>query len=330
MLRVIQVGLGPLGRTMVAFAAERPHLQVVAAVDPAPDIAGRDLAELCDLGPAGVTVVPSLAGAPVDDADVAVLTTYSDLDRVEGQLVELAAAGLPVVSTCEELSYPWVDHPDHAFRLDAAFHEADVACLGTGVNPGFLMDFLPAVLSGLCRAVRHVTVRRAQDASPRRVPFQRKIGAGLTLEEFDAKVADGSLRHVGLPESVQFVAAALGRVLDHTEEQLTPVIADRVIHGGYVPIQPGMACGVEQVGLGFAHGEELVRLEFRAAVGEPRSFDQVEIDAAPPILSTIEGGVNGDIATCAVVLNILPVVAAAPGGLHTMLDLPIGTVGRGI
>jgi hypothetical protein len=330
MLRVIQVGLGPLGRTMVAFATQRPQLRMVAAVDPAPDIAGRDLGELCGLGPTGVRVIPSLAQAAVADADVAVLTTCSDLDRVESQLMELAAAQLPVVSTCEELSYPWVDHPDHAFRLDAAFQEAGVACLGTGVNPGFLMDFLPAVLSGLCREVRHVTVRRVQDASTRRVPFQRKIGAGLTLKEFEARVADGSLRHVGLPESLQFVAAALGRTLDHTEEQLRPVTADRVIESGYLPILPGMACGVEQVGLGFAAGQELVRLEFRAAVGEAHPCDQVAIDGVPPIVATIEGGVNGDIATCAVALNVLPVVAAAPGGLQTMLDLPIGTVGRGL
>jgi len=175
-----------------------------------------------------------------------------------------------------------------------------------------------------------VTVRRVQDASARRVPFQRKIGAGLSPEEFEARVAEGTLRHVGLPESVQFVAAALGRVLDQTEEQLRPVMADRVIESGYVAIQPGMACGVEQIGLGLVDGREVVRLEFRAAVGEPRSYDQVEIDGEPHILSTIEGGVNGDTATCAAVLNMLPVVAASPGGLHTMLDLPIGTVGRGV
>ena len=330
MLRVIQIGLGPLGRKTVQFAAERPALRVVAAVDPSPDIAGRQLSDLCGAGGAIAVVssLPAALSAAAEPPEVAILTTYSDLDRVEAQLCELADAGLPVVSTCEELSYPWITHPDHAARIDARFRERGLACLGTGVNPGFLMDYLPAVLTGLCRSVRHVTVRRVQDASTRRVPFQVKIGACLSIEEFAARVAEGTLRHVGLPESTHFLAAALGLRLERVEEELRPVLADLPVTTGFRPIDPGTACGVEQIARGYAEGREVVRLEFRATVGEAESFDQVEIDGEPPLLSTIAGGVNGDIATCAVVLNALAVVATAPPGLHTMLDLPIPTAGR--
>lgn len=331
MLRVIQVGLGPLGRKTVQFAAERPALRIVAAVDPAPGIAGRALRDLCGGAGGGVTAESSLARALAGAAEppqVAVLTTHSDLDRVEGQLCELADAGLHVVSTCEELSYPWIAHPDHAARIDARFRERGVACLGTGVNPGFLMDYLPAVLTGVCRSVRHVTVRRVQNASARRVPFQVKIGACLSIDEFAARVAEGTLRHVGLPESVHFLAAALGLRLERVEEELQPVLSEHRITTGFRPIEPRMACGVSQTARGYADGREIVRLEFRATVGEAESFDQIEIDAEPPLLSTITGGVNGDVATCAVVVNALAAVAVAPPGLHTMLDLPIPTVGR--
>lgn len=363
MLRVIQVGLGPLGRKMVQLMAERPRLQVVAAVDPAAGVAGRELADLCELGGAaadpvaGVVVSADLAAAlavaaALGGADVAILTTNSDVARVQHQIAELAAARLPVVSTCEELSYPWVAHCDEAAYIDEVCKRHGVACLGTGVNPGFLMDFLPAALTGLCKDVRAVTVRRIQDAAPRRVPFQQKIGAGLIPAEFREKVAEGSLRHVGLPESVHLLAAACGWQLSRVEETIEPVMAEVEIGGGYRPIAPGQAAGVEQwargfvaakgVGAGEATGDsaagvgddagsgerEVVTMQFRAAVGQPDPRDEVEIDGTPPLRSVIAGGVNGDIATCAVVLNAAPVVAAAPPGLHTMLDLPAATIGR--
>jgi 4-hydroxy-tetrahydrodipicolinate reductase len=328
---------------MVQFIAERSRLRLVAAVDPAAGIAGRDLAELCELAGrpaealAGLVVSADLvaalaAAAPFGGADVAILTTNSDVARVQHQIADLAAARLPVVSTCEELSYPWAAHCDEAAFIDQACRRHRVACLGTGVNPGFLMDFLPSVLTGLCEDVRAVTVRRIQDAAPRRIPFQQKIGAGLTPAAFREKVAEGSLRHVGLPESVHLLAAACGWELTRIEETIEPVMAEVAIAGGYRPIAPGQASGVEQWGRGFvaaADGErEVITMQFRAAVGEPEPRDEVEIDGTPPVRSVIAGGVNGDIATCAVVLNAAPVVAAAPPGLHTMLDLSPATIGR--
>jgi 4-hydroxy-tetrahydrodipicolinate reductase len=196
-----------------------------------------------------------------------------------------------------------------------------VACLGTGVNPGFLMDFLPAVLTAVCGRVDQVRVLRFQDAAARRVPFQKKIGAGLTPDEFRAKASEGVLRHVGLVESMDFIAARLGWVLDRRSESLEPVIATEEIGTGYVPIRPGMARGVEQIGRGFIGSDEVITLHFRAAVGEPRSFDRIIIDGEPRLDATLDGGVNGDTATCAIVLNAIRSVASAPPGLRTMADV---------
>lgn len=323
MTKIIQVGLGPLGQKVVQYALQREGLDVVAAVDPAPDKVGKDVGEVCGLQPLGIRVVKDLASAlRVRKPDVAILTTTSDLKRVESQIAALAEAGLSIVSTCEELSFPWETNPLIARRIDRTCRQHGVACVGTGVNPGFLMDFLPSILTAVCQKVQKIKVERIQDASTRRVPFQQKIGAGLTLAEFRQKKQAGILRHVGLPESVRAIAHAMGWKLTRTTESLQPVVAQEPITCGYKAIQPGMTCGVEQVGRGYVGKDEVVTLHFRAAVGEPKTFDAVEIIGEPNLRSVIEGGVNGDIATCAIVLNAVRSIRKAEPGLKTMLDLP--------
>ena len=326
MIKVVQVGIGSLGQQLVRFALNRDAFKIVAAVDPAPDKAGRDLGELCGVGRLGVRVARDLKSALKGrKADVALLTTVSNLKRLEPQVAEIARAGLDVVSTCEELSYPWRTAPGISRRLDAICKRHKVTCLGTGVNPGFLMDFLPSALTGVCQNVKKIVVERVQDASARRIPFQQKIGAGLTPAEFRKKKAAGVLRHVGLTESMHLIAAAMGWNLDKTTESLRPVMAEKLVKSGYVPIKRGMARGVEQIGRGYIGRRQVVVLHFRAAVGEPESFDSIEITGEPNVHSVIKGGVNGDIATCAITLNAARSVLAAEPGLRTMLDVPAVT-----
>jgi len=323
MIDTVHVGIGPLGQKMVKYTLERGCFNIVGAVDPDPRKAGKDLGELCGIKPLGITVRSTLAEAlGKRSADVALLTTVSRLVALESQVAELAQAGLNIVSTCEELFFPWKTNPEAAGRIDRMCLENSVACVGTGVNPGYLMDLLPTFLTGLCQNVRKVEVWRIQDASVRRVPFQQKIGAGLTLDEFEAKKKAGTLRHVGLPESMDFIAQRLGWKLDRSVETLEPVIAESQIDSGYKPIAKGMACGVHQVGRGFVGDREVITLNFQAAVGEPESYDQVHIDGEPPIQSRIAGGVNGDIATCAIALNTVRSILQATPGLKTMADIP--------
>lgn len=324
MINVVQVGLGPLGQKIVRFAQERKGIKIVAAVDPAADKAGKDLGELCGIENLGIIVSPDLKSAiEGKKIDAAVLTTVSSVVKLESQVAEIAAAGLNVVSTCEELSFPWKTEPEVAKRIDAICKEHGVACLGTGVNPGFLMDFLPTALTGVCQNVDRIRVSRVQDASSRRIPFQQKIGAGLTPSQFQEKVAAGTLRHVGLTESMDMIAARLGWELTKSEESLEPVMADVDVNTGYTPIEAGMARGVHQVGRGFVGNKEVITLEFLAAVGEAESYDKVEIFGEPDITSTISGGVNGDTATCAITLNGIYAIVKAPKGLRTMVDTPI-------
>lgn len=322
-MNIVQVGLGPLGQKIVRFALERGSINIVGAVDPAPDKVGKDLGELCGVGKLGVVVSKDLASAMAgNSAEAAVLTTVSGLAAIEPQVAELAAAGLNIVSTCEELSFPWQTAPEIAGNIDATCRKHNVACLGTGVNPGYLMDFLPVALTAVCQRVDRIKVSRIQDASKRRIPFQQKIGAGLTPAQFAEKVKAGTLRHVGLTESMHMIAHRMGWTLDRTTETLDPVIAHADVTTGYTPVRAGMARGVEQIGTGIMGGKEVITLEFRAAVGEPESFDRVEIFGEPDIESTIPGGVNGDIATCAIAINALRSIVGAKPGLRTMTDIP--------
>jgi len=211
MINTVHVGIGPLGQKVLRYAVERGCFNVVGAVDPDPEKVGKDLGQLCGIESLGVTVRDNLADAiNGKSVDVALLTTVSSLVALESQVAGLADAKLNIVSTCEELFYPWKTSPEVAGRIDEKCRQNGVACVGTGVNPGYLMDLLPTVLSGLCQNVKKVEVWRVQDASVRRIPFQQKIGAGLTMEQFEAMRDAGTLRHVGLPESVGFIAERLG------------------------------------------------------------------------------------------------------------------------
>ena len=315
MAKIIIIGLGPLGQKTVRYASQRTSIEIAGAVDIDPGKIGKDIGALCHIKSLGIPVSKNLKTAlKGKKADVAVLTTVSSVKKLESQVAEVARHKLDIVSTCEELSFPFKTAGTVAKRIDALCKRHMVTCLGTGVNPGFLMDFLPSAMTAVNQDVKKITVKRFQDANVRRTPFQQKIGAGLTRKEFKKKEAEGTLRHVGLPESLGMIAHAMGWKLTKSTESLKPVIADKRITSGYAAIQKGMACGVEQIGRGYIGNREVIKLHFRAAVGEPRSFDRIEIKGEPNIVSEINGGVNGDVATCAIVLNsVRSAMDAAPG-----------------
>ena len=328
-IRIVQVGLGPLGQMLTPYLAERTGLEIVGAVDIDPGKSGQDLGTLCGLpGPIGVTVTDDLDRALETAPQVAVVTTVSELEGIRPLLETLIQQKLNIVSTCEELSYPWKTHPDLSGEIDAQAKAQGVSVLGTGVNPGFLMDFLPTAATAVCRSVRAIRVERIQDASFRRLPFQQKIGAGLTPEEFAQRVSQRKIRHVGLTESMHMLASMLGWELDRTEDVVEPVIAQCDITTGGRTIQAGLATGVSQTGRGFVSGQEVLTLVFRAAVGQEQPVDRVLIQGEPELELRIPGGTNGDIATCAIVTNAIPAVLRAQAGLRTMVDIaPISCAG---
>ncbi|MCF8246019.1 MAG: hypothetical protein K9J37_15180 [Saprospiraceae bacterium] len=327
-INILQIGIGPLGVKIAQFIDGRAGLKTIAAVDKSPALIGRDLGEVCAGGRPdsyrdGIKIQSSIAEAiKKKKPDVVVLTTVSDMERIVPQIEEILAYGIPVVSTCEELSFPWKTAPKLAQQLDDAAKKAGVAVLGTGVNPGYLMDALPVFLTAVCQDVQSVTVSRFQNAQFRRIPFQKKIGAGLSLEAFQQKIEDGSLRHVGLTESIHLIASRMGWKLERTEDLISPVVAKQKIETEAMTIPKGHATGVRQEGNGYVNGEAKIRLIFQATVGEKESYDEVVIGGTPGIRSKIEGGVNGDVATCAITLNAIPQLLRSAPGLVTMVDIP--------
>lgn len=320
-LRFVHIGLGPMGANLCKLALQKPGITLVGAVERVN--LGKDVGEVIGLGQkVGVALTDDLATALAAKPAVALHSTLSSLVKVKDQFAALIKAGVNIVSTCEELAFPWETQPDIAAELDALAKRHGVSLLGTGVNPGFCMDTFPLLMTGVCQRVEKIRVERIQDASSRRLPFQKKIGAGCTPEEFAALIASGQLRHVGLRESTDMLAAAMGWKLTDYRETIAPILAEAETASPFLVVKAGQAAGVEQIAVGAVQGTERIRMEFRAYLGAPESHDSVHITGLPDLEATVKPGIQGDIATAAMCVNALPRVVRAAPGLLTMLDVP--------
>jgi hypothetical protein len=215
-IRVIQYGLGPIGIETARLVTKKSGMEIVGAVDISKDLVGRDLGEILGLQKTlGVTVTDNgkaLFGKT--RADAVLHTTGSRIRKIYPELEEIIRAGLNIVSSSEELLFPLKENAEAAERLDRLAKDHGVTVLGAGVNPGFVMDALPLFMTAVCQDVRKVHVERHVDAGTRRYPLQRKVGAGMTQEAFREQLANKTMGHVGLLESIYLVAETLGMSLD--------------------------------------------------------------------------------------------------------------------
>ncbi len=295
-IRVIQFGLGAIGRAAAQVVQSKPHMQLVAVVDSDPALAGQQVS--------GLPVQESL---PDIEADAVIHCAGSSFAGVYDQLAEIVAAGLFCVTSCEEALFPHYRHPALAEELNNLCVSHSVGVLGTGVNPGFVMDTLPVLLTAVSQSVRSIYVLRVVDAGTRREALQRKVGAGLTREEFQRLADEGNISHVGLPESLAFLAATIGRSYDNIQETLEPVLRG-----------DGRVAGVKQV----VSGDGLT-LELQMYVGAPNPRDEIHIAGDPDLHVVVQGGTPGDVATPAILVNMLPRLLEAGPGLHTMATLAL-------
>jgi len=324
-LRVIHCGLGPIGQGIARLVLQTEGLKAVGAVDVSQDKAGKDLGVVLGL-PKKLRL--RVEGDPArllrrTRADVAVLSTSSSLRNVKPQVTSLVQKGINVITTCEELAYPTPPHQAMFKDIDRMARAKRVGVLATGVNPGYTMDALALMLTAVCQKVSRVSVTRVVDASTRRLPLQRKVGAGLNSNQFRRAMTEGSVRHVGLVESVHMIASALGWKLERVDETLEPAIAPRDLDTEFLRIPAGAVAGIKQYARGYRGGELVVSLDLQMYVGAESPRDHVLIDGTPPIDMTIAGGVPGDAATAAIAVNCIPKIMSARAGLLTMRDIPL-------
>lgn len=322
-IRVISYGLGAIGRAAAELVLQKSNMQLVGAVDLNPQAVGRDFGDVLGIGrQLGFKVTDKavvLFGQT--QADAVIHCTGSSFADVYPQLVEIVRAGLHCVTSCEEAMFPKYRNPVLAGELDDMCVKKSCAVVGTGVNPGFVMDTLALALTGACRKIDTIHVTRVVDAATRREALQRKVGVGISEAEFTKLASDKKIRHVGLTESLVFLADALGWKLEKVDESIGPVLAVKPIKTKYFTAAPGQVAGVRQVAVGALKGKEVLRLELQMYAGAENPRDQIEIAGDPPMKLVLDGGTPGDIATPALLVNSLPLLMEARAGLHTMRTL---------
>ena len=324
--RVVQIGFGTIGRPIAKAIAERKNLDLVGVIDVAPEVVGKKISDMIALDTKCDVEVGNDIQSVFDknEVDVAVILTSSSLVDVAPLIKLCLKNNADVVSICEELSFPYARFSEISREIDKLGKEVGKAILGTGINPGYLMDILPIVLTAPCQRVDTIQVTRTIDSAKRRDSFQKKVGTGMTVSQFEEAMASGEITgHVGLVESMRMIDAALGLRLDSIEEYPPePVVAENAIETSFTKVDSGQVLGLRSKGVGKRGNDEIVKLEFVAFANASPEYDEVVIEGHPRIHQSIEGGVHGDYGTGGMVVNMIPLVVNAEPGLLTMLELP--------
>jgi hypothetical protein len=324
-IKIAQFGLGPIGLESLKLAAAKPWVEIVGGVDIDPAKAGKDLGELTNLGNLkGRSVYRSVEELIAHaKPDVVLHTTVSKFKDAFPQLESLARCGISVVSSCEELLFPQLNEPALAAKLDKICQEGGSRIIGTGVNPGFVMDVLPVCLTGVSRDVRSINVQRVVNASTRRAPLQKKIGSGLPPEEFRRLFKEGRAGHAGLKESLALIAHCMGWEAKDITETGDAVIADHDIRTQFLEVKKGLTCGLHQHAEAKVNGKVSLVLDLKMYLDAKNPHDAIQIEGEPPLNVIINGGVAGDHATVAALVNTARRILKAKPGLLLMTDLPV-------
>src|SRR5687767_14464916 len=325
-IKVIQFGLGPIGIESLKLAAEQSWLDVIGGVDVDPAKIGRTLGELTGTAALdGAKVFPSLDAlfASAGEPDVVLHTAGSSAAASFAQMKPALDRGISVASTCEELIFPALKTPALAAEYDALCQRTGARIAGTGVNPGFVMDILPICLTGVSREVKSIYVERVVNASTRRQPLQAKIGSGQNPDDFRAKFAAGKAGHAGFQQSIALLAHAMGWKLDEIRETCEPVVATSRVVTKFFDVAPGQSVGIHQKCIGLCGGETKIKLDLQMYLDAPLPHDAIVIKGRPDLNLVLNGGVAGDDATVAALINIVPRLLAATPGVRLMTELAV-------
>jgi 4-hydroxy-tetrahydrodipicolinate reductase len=259
----------------------------------------------------------------VGEPDVVLHTAGSSAAVSLAQIKPALERGISVASTCEELIFPALKTPDVAAEYDALCRRTGARVAGTGVNPGFVMDVLPICLTGVSREVKSIYVERVVNASTRRQPLQAKIGSGQDPDKFRAKFAAGLAGHAGFQQSVALLAHAMGWRLDEIRESCEPVVATSRVITKFFDVAPGQSLGIHQKCIGLSGGETKIKLDLQMYLDASLPHDAIVVKGRPELNLVLNGGVAGDDATVAALINIIPRLLTASPGLRLMTELAL-------
>ncbi len=329
-IRVAQWGLGAMGSGMARLVASKPGLELVAAIDARPDYVGRDVADVLGLPrPLGVLITDDPASVlDARTVDCVVIATTSWVRDQVADLELILTSGINCVSIAEEMSCPEAQSPEIAARLDALAKAHGVSVVGTGVNPGLVMDLLVVALSAGCHEVTRIEASRINDLSPYGPTVMRTQGVGLTPAQFEAGVLDGSIEgHIGFPESARLISDALGLGIDRLEQTREAIVSTVRRETPHLVIEPGMVAGCRQVAHGYRGDVEVLTLihpqQVRPELEGQATGDYITIHGTPELHLQITPEYAGGVATKGIAVNVIPLVVAASPGLKSMLDLPV-------
>jgi len=331
-IRVAIWGFGAMGGGIAKVLLEKTGVEITGVCDLHPERVGKSIYALLG-APRGdrpdVFVTENIdAALPERGADVCIVATDSFTRDVYPKLLRVLQRGVNVISTAEEMSYPFAKEPLLAKEIDRVAKENGVTALGTGINPGLMMDLLAICLSGCMTNVDKVTCKRVNSLSPFGPLVMQEQGVGLTLRAFEEGVRNEEIAgHVGFAESVGMISKALGWKLDYFDQQMEPILTNIDRKSPYGFARKGNVAGVNMTGQGYVDGEVKIDMihpqQIEPELSGTHTGDYITLEGTPEVHMTIQPEVNGGIGTIAMCVNMIPHVINARAGLKTMIDLPV-------
>ena len=328
MVKVAVWGTGMMGQGLLGFILDRPKdIELVGAIVTNPAKEGKTVGDLlgrdCD-----VKMTTDFASVLATKPDVVCICTQSNLDEITDQVEPTVKAGCNVLCIAERLAYPWASDPAWADRFDALAKEHGVSILGTGVNPGFVLDALIVMWSSICLKVDRIEAQRINDLSPFGPTVMASQGVGTTVEQFNAGIADGTIvGHIGFQESINLIAKALGWKIDEIVETREPIVSTVERSTPHVHVAPGDVCGCRHIGKGYSAGELKIELvhpqQIHPELEGVDTGDYIRIFGDPTVQMVNAPEIPGGKGTYASTGNYIRLMNAAPAGMLTVVDMPL-------
>lgn len=329
MIRVLAWGLGAMGSGIAKNLSEKEGIQLVGAIDRNEALIGKDLGTFLGKEEMGITIGNDIE-KKLDETypDVVVIATHSFVDVVFPQILKCIEKNVNVVTIAEEMAYPFESNPEQAEIIDKMARKHGVTVLGTGVNPGFVLDQLILNMTGACLKVNSIKAQRVNDLSPFGKTVMETQGVGTTVEQFNAGIADGSIvGHIGFQQSIQMIGDYMGWAIDRIEEEREPIVSKTSRETPVVKVEPGMVAGCRHIGRGYEGDELKIELihpqQIHPEVEDVDTGDYIWIYGDPDISLAIKPEIPGGKGTMATASNMIPIVCDWDAGLFSMADMPI-------